>query len=105
MLSGMEEIGPPFTHERVWAWCAQTGELAVEERLAPPASHAARPWNNDDLRKHARAWLRKKKWDRERASEALAKRAVVAAWFAAMAAAVSALTALVTTIYLLMPHN
>ncbi len=102
---GMEEITPPFTHERVWAWCAQAGEVAVEERLAAPRTKAVQPWNNDDLRKHARAWVRKKRWDREREVEGTAKRAVAAAWFAAIAAVVSALAALVTTIHLLMPNN
>jgi hypothetical protein len=102
----MEEITPPFTHERVWAWCAQAGELAVEERLGEATTRdTARPWNNADLRKHARAWVRKQKWDRQRAADALAKSAVRAAWSAALAAAVSAITALLAIYLSIMPAN
>jgi hypothetical protein len=98
----IEPIKPPFTHERVWEWCAHAGELAVEEHLN--GEDHTRTWNNADLRKHARAWLRRQQWDRVRAAEALTKRVGQAAWFAAVAAAVSAVAALIT-IYLSMTQG
>jgi DNA-binding transcriptional LysR family regulator len=89
----IEPIKPPFTHERVWGWCARAGELAVEEHLS--GEDHTRLWHNADLRKHARAWVRKQQWGRERAAEASAKSAGQAAWFSAIAAMISAALAAV----------
>jgi hypothetical protein len=89
----IEKIKPPFTHERVWAWCTRAGELAVEEHLS--GEDHTRTWHDADLRKHARAWVLKHRMDRQRAAEAAVQSAGQAAWFSAIAAMISAALAAV----------
>jgi hypothetical protein len=89
----IEQIKPPFTHERVWGWCTRAGELAVEEHLS--GEDHTRTWHDADLRKHARTWVLKHRLDRERAAEAAVQSAGQAAWFSAIAAMISAVLAAV----------
>jgi hypothetical protein len=80
------------TLEGTRAQCDRIGELEVIQNLAKDGI-----WGNDlnRARPFAQAWLREQEWKRQKGTEADARRALQAAWFSAIAAVVSAITAII----------